>query len=197
MPEPIANRGLSAQQFRLLFLFLVLAISYVLVDASGLLEDASPIGVRNVIQEWGVAGVVLYMGLFALGQLLYVPGMVFVVAAGLAYGPWWGFAIAMVGAAFGMSVTFYVGRRIGGKPLAGVRRPRIERLMAGLESRPQRSIALMRLVVSTAPWLNYLLALTAVRFRHYFWGSIFGILVPVFATTWFSDWILQRVFQAN
>ena len=118
-------------------------------------------------------------------------------AAGLAYGPWWGFTIAMVGAAFGMSVTFFVGRRIGGKPLARVKRPRIERLMAGLQSRPQRNIALMRLVVSTAPWLNYLLALTAVHFRHYFWGSVLGIAVPVFATTWFSDWILQRVFLAS
>lgn len=187
--------GLQAYQFRLLFLALMLVMLYTLVQSSGLMEDTSPDAIRHTIQAWGLAGVALYIGLFTLGQLMYVPGMLFVIAAGLAYGPLWGTIIGMVGAMIAMSVTFYVGRRVGGSPLAGVKRRGFARLMGHLHKSPVVTIALMRLMVSTAPWLNYLLALTAVQFRQYFWGSALGVAIPVVATVWFSDLLLQYLTQ--
>lgn len=175
-------------------LFLVLIGLYVYSRESGLLEQANPEQLRAVVQQWGAYGMVLFVVLFAIGQLLYVPGILFVVAAGLIYGGVAGFTIALIGALVAITVSFYAVRMIGGSPLQNTRKPFIGKMLQGLHDHPVRSIATMRLIVSTAPWLNYILALSAVQYRQYIIGSIIGMVVPIALTIYFTDWLLVRIF---
>ena len=176
---------------RVLALVCVLALAYVAIDATGLLDDVDPGSIRTTVQAWGAWGVLLYLGLFTLGQVLHVPGIIFVVAAGLAYGPWYGWLIGMVGSLVAISACFVVARKVGGSPLAQVKKPGIVRLIKRLHHYPLRTIIVLRMMFGSAPWLSYLLALTAVRYRQYLFGAAIGLAVPVFITTWFSDWLLQ------
>lgn len=52
----------------------------------------------------------------------------------------------------------------------------------------------MRLLVGTAPWLNYLLGMSSVSFRHYLFASVIGIWPAVLLTVLFTDWLLQHFF---
>ncbi len=180
-------------KLRPLLLVALLIAAYFAIDASGLLEDANPEDIRNLVRSWGVAGVLLYFGLFTLGQIMHVPGIVFVIAAGLAYGPWLGWLIAMLGSLLAVSASFLVARKVGGSPLAQVEKPHVKRLIGRLHGSPTRTIALLRLVLGSAPWLSYMLALTAVRYSQYLLGTAIGLVVPVFITTWFCDWLLQNL----
>lgn len=182
------------QRLRLPVLLLVLVGLYVYSRESGLLEQANPEQIRTVVQQWGAYGMVLFVVLFSIGQLLYVPGMFFVIAAGLIYGGIAGFTIAMVGALVAITVSFYTVRMIGGSPLQNTQKPFIGRMLQGLHDHPIRSIATMRLIVSTAPWLNYILALSAVQYRQYIIGSVIGMVVPIALTVYFTDWLLVRIF---
>ncbi len=172
-------------------LVFILAAVYLAIDVSGLADGATPETIRNLVRSWGAAGVVLYLALFAVGQVFQLPGIIFVVAAGLAYGPWWGFWIAMLGSLLGVSVCFIVARKVGGSPLAQVQRPGVVKLINKLHYHPVRTMILLRMIFGSAPWLSYLLALTAVPYTQYLLGTAIGITVPVFITTWFSDWFLQ------
>ncbi len=182
------------QQWRMPLLIALILGIYVYARQSGLFADTHPEQIRNAVQQWGVYGVIFYVLIFCAGQLMHVPGIIFVITAGLIYGQIWGVAIALLGAAVGMSVTFMVVRIVGGTPVKKTKRPYIEKLLAKLHSRPITHIALIRLVVSTAPWLNYMLALSTVRFREYFVGSMLGIILPVTGVVYFTDVLIAQLF---
>src|SRR5262245_7451035 len=129
---------------------------------------------RATIAAVGAAGPVLYVVAFCLGELLHVPGLVFVAAAVLAFGPALGGPLAFLGAVASVSVSFWVVRAIGGRPLGELRTRWVRRALAQLDARPITTIALLRLVLILAPPLNYALALSQVSFAQYFLGSVLG-----------------------
>ncbi len=136
---------------------------------------------RDVVQRAGVAGVGVFVVAFACGELLHVPGMVFVAAAVLSWGRVAGGAVAYVGALVAVSLAFVIVRGVGGQPLAELRRPRLQAILAHLDERPIRTVALLRLVLWLAPAVTYALALSRIRYRHYVAGSAIGLALPVAA----------------
>ena len=90
------------------------------------------------------------------------------------------------------TVTFAVVRAFVGQALADVQRPVLRHLLSTIESRPVTTVALLRLLLQTAPPLNYALAMTAIRWRDHLVGSLLGLPVPVTGMAFFFDWIVHR-----
>lgn len=173
-----AGRGSRWKWVRLgIALLLVLGLAWV-GRASGVLSDLSMDGVRAQVMGAGSWGVLVFLGLFCLGQLLHVPGLLFVGAGLLIYGAWAGLILGMVGALCSVTVSFYVVRLTGGAALAELQSPWAKKLLARLDARPITTVCLLRLVLWLSPPLNYALALTKVRFHAYLLGSAVG-LAPV------------------
>lgn len=134
--------------------------------------------IRDLVQHAGAAGVGLFILIFAVGELLHVPGMVFVAAGVMAWGPFAGGVVSYLAALVSVSVVFVVVRTIGGQPLATVTQPRVRAILARLDRRPILTVALLRLVLWIAPPVNYALALSTVRYRDYAAGSALGLAPP-------------------
>ena len=166
---------------------------YVLARQSGVLEDADPYRIRAIVQQWGLYGILLYVVLFSVGLLLYIPGTLFIIAAGLAHGNVWGIAVAMLGANIAVNMSFYFVRLIGGTPFESHSHPLVEKLLRTLHSSPVINISIMRFVLGTSSGLNYLLALSAVKPGQHFLGSFLGMLVPVGTVAYLSDWLIMNV----
>jgi uncharacterized membrane protein YdjX (TVP38/TMEM64 family) len=147
--------------------------------------------VRELVQQTGAVGVGIFMIAFAVGELLHVPGLVFVGAAVLAWGRLAGGAIAYLGALVAVSFAFAVVRGIGGQPLGELKRAWLRKMIAQLERRPIRTVALLRLVLWMAPVVNYALALSPVRYRDYAIGSACGLAIPVAAAAAFMHVLLR------
>ncbi|MFK7988206.1 MAG: TVP38/TMEM64 family protein [Sandaracinaceae bacterium] len=135
--------------------------------------------VRTFMVEAGPLGFFAFLGIFAVGELLHVPGWVFVGAATLAYGQPLAAVAAYSGALVSVTVSFFVVRAIGGQSLSEIKRPIVRRIMAKLEEHPIRTVALLRLILWVTPALNYALAMSKLRFRDYFLGSALGLLLPM------------------
>lgn len=143
---------------------------------------------REAMQSAGGLGIVLFLLAFAIGELLHVFGVIFVVAAVLVYGQWLGGLVAYAGALVSISVSFFVIRGLGGQALTEVRWRPAQRMLARLHERPIATIAALRLVLWMLPALNYALAMSGVRFRHYFIGGALGLLLPVAGCALFVEW---------
>jgi uncharacterized membrane protein YdjX (TVP38/TMEM64 family) len=167
-----------AQLLRLALLALALAallyVRYLTTFGSSL----STAHIRDLVAHTGAAGIGLFIVVFAVGELLHVPGMVFVAAAVMAWGPLAGGVLSYVSALVSISLVFVVVRTIGGQPLATVTQPRVRALLAQLETRPILTVALLRLFLWLAPPINYALALSTVRYRDYAAGSALGLVIP-------------------
>lgn len=157
---------------------------------TGLTEHLSRDNLRALMESLGVWGVLLFVVLFAVGEFMHVPGIVFVLAALLAYGRVAGAIAAYAGALVSVSFAFVVVRRVGGQALAEVRRAWIARVLAMLDRRPILTVAVLRIVFFLAPALNYGLAMTRIRFRDFFVGSALGLLPPVITIAIAFEWAL-------
>jgi uncharacterized membrane protein YdjX (TVP38/TMEM64 family) len=167
------------QKYRLALLVALIAALWLAGWATGISGHLDKQRVRAVVESAGAWGIVLFIAMFSLGELIHVPGLVFVAAAMLAYGKLGGAALSLAGALASVTVSFVVVRTVGGQPLAGIERPFVRRMLRRLDSKPIQSVALLRLVFWMAPFLNYALAMSAVDLRDYLLGSAIGLIVPV------------------
>ncbi|MDQ3032899.1 MAG: VTT domain-containing protein [Myxococcota bacterium] len=156
--------------------------------ATGLTEHLTRDRIQALMLDLGALGFLAYVGIFAVGELMHVPGMIFVGAAMLAYGPALGAAAGLAGAIVSLTVSFYVVRVVGGQPLGEIKRPFIRRMLAHLDQRPITTIAILRVLFQLMPAINYGLAMSKVRYRDYIVGSVVG-MVPVIAVAALAfDW---------
>lgn len=133
--------------------------------------------IEGMVEAAGPWGFFVFAALFAVGELAHVPGIAFIIVGSILWGPWAGAAISYASALVSVSVAFAIVRRVGGQPLAAMERPWLRLAMLRLETRPVTTVAVLRLVFFMLPALNYVLALTPVRFRDFLIGSAIG-LVP-------------------
>jgi uncharacterized membrane protein YdjX (TVP38/TMEM64 family) len=151
----------------------------VLGKVTGLTAYLTTERIRTLVVTAGWWGVVLLIALFCVGELVHVPGFVFVAAAVIAYGRLGGGLLGYVGALCSVSVSFFIVRGVGGKPLGAIRWRFVQRILGQLDTHPVRTVTILRSILWLAPQLNYALALSNVRYRDYFIGSALGLALPV------------------
>ncbi len=137
--------------------------------------------IRTLALRSGGTGFAIYVGLFALGLFLHLPGLIFVAAGVLAWGHIYGALASYVGAFVGVNVTFVIVRAIGGTPFSEIRDPRMQKLLARLTSHPIASVAVVRTLLMATATTTYAFALSPIRAKNHFVGSALG-LIPSVAT---------------
>jgi len=191
-PEPLSPPRWKRWARPALVLVVIVAL-WIVAEKTGLRRNASAEKLHALMQRAGPWGAFAYVGAFAVGSLLEVPGTVFLLGARIAYGMAVGGILAWIGAVIAVSVSFVFARTIGGRAFAEIRWKPARRILAHLGDRPVSTIVILRLILWMSPPLNYALAMSTVRFRDYLVGSALGLLPPVALVIVFSDWILSLV----
>mmetsp|Transcript_64323 Transcript_64323/g.119563 ORF Transcript_64323/g.119563 Transcript_64323/m.119563 type:complete len:262 (+) Transcript_64323:127-912(+) len=145
--------------------------------------------IRHDIRQAGVWGPFLFMVMFTIGELLHVPGLVFIAAAVFVYGRLWGGCLAFIGALVAVSVSFLLMRCIGGTALADIQNKYVAALTKGVTDRPLRTVICLRLFFITMPWINTFLALNRISYLDFLVGSGLGLMPPVAAFALAFDWM--------
>jgi uncharacterized membrane protein YdjX (TVP38/TMEM64 family) len=125
----------------------------------------------------GWVGAVVYLLAFVLGSLVFLPGLPLVLAAGFAYGPLLGFAIALPAATAAAASTFGMGRHLGRDWVERHLRhhPRFRTLDQATERRGFRLVVLLRLSpVVPFSLLGYLMGVSRISFRDFVLASTLG-----------------------
>ena len=172
------------------FLGLLFAVFQIL----GLRENLSLAFLHQKFLDNVISGTLIFVLLFALGNLIQIPGWVFLAAAVLALGEAWGGVVTYVAAVISCAFTFWLVRLIGGDALRQVNGKWAVRLLAELNAHPVRNIAILRFFLQTAPALNYALAISGVRFCDYLIATLLGLPLPIALYCIFFEY-LARMLQ--
>jgi uncharacterized membrane protein YdjX (TVP38/TMEM64 family) len=141
------------------------------------------------LQAWvesaGAAGPVVFMLVYALATVLFLPGSVLTLAGGALFGPLWGTLWNLSGATLGAALAFLIARYLGADWVARRAGPRLARLNDGVSSEGWRFVAFVRLVPAF-PFnlLNYALGLTRIPFPAYLLATWIFMLPGALAYTW-------------
>ncbi len=142
---------------------------------------------QHTVMQWGKWSAVCYPLLFALCNLLLLPGGILCVGAGFFFGLWWGFLIVLIGNAIGAAGAFIMTRsiargwflnRFGEKPTFRALGPAVER-----EGWKVIFLSQLHPLFPTS-LINYLYGLTRVRFRTYMIWVLLGRAPGLFLYTY-------------
>lgn len=176
---------------RLLAVFLFLVILLAVFELSGLRGHFNLHFLQQRIQENQASGLLIFVLLFSLGNLIQIPGWVFLAAAVLALGRGWGGVTTYVAATTSCAVTFLTIRWIGGDALRRLDSRIASALLGRLDAHPVTSVALLRVLFQTVPALNYALAMSGVNFRKYLIGTMLGLPLPILVYCLFFDYLAK------
>lgn len=127
----------------------------------------------------GATGVVLFFAAYVLSTVALLPGSILTLAAGFAYGPVWGLAIASPASVIGATCAFLLGRTLlrdwAEKKVGGS--PRMRAIDTAIGREGFKLVLLLRLS-PLFPFnvLNYALSLTRVSPGTYVLASFIGML---------------------
>ena len=102
---------------RLIAVVLFLALLWAVFAFSGLRDHFSLAYLQQQIQENRITGLLIFVLLFVLGNLIQIPGWLFLAAAVLTLGQVWGGLATYVAASVSCVMTFLVIRLVGGDVL--------------------------------------------------------------------------------
>lgn len=165
----------------LLGLMLVLAVG----TAIALRDRFDAAALQAWVEGAGAAGPLLFMAVYALVTVLFLPGSVITLAGGVLFGPVWGTVYNLTGATVGAAFAFLIARYLAAGWVTQRTGGRMKQLVDGVEQEGWRFVAFVRLVpLFPFNLLNYALGLTRIRFWHYVLASYLFMLPGATAYTW-------------
>ena len=175
---------------RLLGVLLFVLALVLLAEATGLRSQLNLQTLQQQLHDHPVSGLALFVALFALGNMLHLPGWIFLAAAVYAFGRLEGGLLTYAAANLSCVFTFVTIRLIGGNMAVRLNLPFALRLLAHLHAHPVRNVLILRTVFQTLPTLNYALALSGIRLRHYVIGTLLGLPLPIAVYCLFFDYLI-------
>ena len=162
-------------------LLLVAAIAAVIYHR----EAIDPAAIEAWVAAQGLWAPLLFMALYAIGAVLFLPGSALTLAGGALFGPWFGTLYSLTGATVGATLAFLVARHLAADWVRARTGPRMEQLVGGVEQEGWRFVAFTRLVpLFPFNLLNYALGLTRIPLWHYVLATWICMLPGAFAYTW-------------
>lgn len=130
-------------------------------------------------RETGPVGVAIFFTAYVVSTVAFLPGSILTLAAGFAYGPVWGLAIASPASVAGATCAFLCGRTLlrdwAAKKVGGSARARA--IDTAVEREGFKLVLLLRLSpLFPFNLLNYVLSLTRVGLGTYVLASFIGML---------------------
>ena len=182
------------QQYqRLMAVVLFLALLLAVFELSGLRDHFNLAFLQQRILENHITGLLIFVLLFALGNLIQIPGWIFLAAAVLTLGKVWGGLATYAAASISCMVTFLAIRLIGGDALRQLKNKIAIRILGQLDAHPVKSVFLLRVLFQTVPALNYALAMSGIKFRHYLAGTLLGLPLPIALYCVFFDYLARAL----
>jgi uncharacterized membrane protein YdjX (TVP38/TMEM64 family)/Fe-S oxidoreductase len=178
----------------LVFLTLLLA-AVAAVQLSGAARYLQQDGLRELIAGYGAWAPALYVLVWAVAPVLFLPGLPITIAGGVLFGPFWGVVYTITGATVGASSAFLVARYLARDWVAAkLTGPRWEKLDDEVALHGWKVVAFTRLIPAF-PFnlLNYAFGLTRVPFAHYLVATFFCMLPACIAFIVFSSSLLGLI----
>jgi len=164
-----------------LFFVLAIAISWVLLNR----QILNPEALQTAIENAGAAAPLIFMLIYILSTVLFIPGSVLTLLGGALFGPVLGTFYSLTAATIGAMLAFLIARYLASGWVTKKSAGRMQQIIKGVEDEGWRFVAFTRLVpLFPFNLLNYALGLTRISFGQYSIASYIFMLPGALAYTY-------------
>jgi uncharacterized membrane protein YdjX (TVP38/TMEM64 family) len=164
-----------------LFLGLLVAVTLAIIYR----DQFDAAALEAWVRDAGPVAPLLFMLIYALAAVLFLPGSVLTLAGGALFGPVLGTLYNLTGATLGATLAFLIARYLASDWVAEKTGGRVKQLINGVEGEGWRFVAFVRLVpLFPFNLLNYALGLTRLRLLHYIIATYVFMLPGAIAYTY-------------
>lgn len=162
---------------------------------------------ENWVKDAGSAGPIVFMLIYVIGTVFFLPGAVLTLAGGALFGPVFGAFYNLTAATIGAMISFLAARYLAHDWVEKKAGGRMKQLKQGVEGEGWKFVAFTRLV-PLFPFnvLNYALGLTKIKFSHYSIATYIFMLPGAVAYTYLGyvgreavaggDGLIQKILLA-
>ena len=177
---------------------IILVVAIALCIVLGIVFDVRErlVNVVNWLSSLGadqrLLAIVIYMIIYALAVVLFVPGSILTLGAGALFGLAWGFLCVLIGATLGATGAFLIGRYFMHDWISHKvsKYPRFQEVYGAIGREGGKIIFFLRLSpLFPFSASNYLYSLTTVKLSPYFWASLGGIMPGTLMYVYFGTLI--------
>lgn len=176
-----------APLLKFILLFAILGTVIWVVKTTGLTSKFSIQDIRQLITNSGIYGELIFVGVYILVTVLFLPATPVSIAAGLLFGPFKAMALVIIGATIGATIAFLFARYFGRDFIQGFIKSKFKKLKEydGKINENGLLIVILLRLMPLFPFngLNLALGLTKVKLRDYIMGTVVGIIPGVFVLT--------------
>jgi uncharacterized membrane protein YdjX (TVP38/TMEM64 family) len=192
IPKEEQRTKRSWKPLMILALLVVVVAGVQLSGASRYLQQEK---LQALIASSGALAPAIYILIYALAPVLFLPGLPLTVVGGILFGPVWGVVYAITGATIGASLAFLVARYVARDWVAAkLTGPRWGKLDEEVARHGWKVVAFTRLIPAF-PFnlLNYAFGLTRISFAQYVVTSFVCMLPACIAFIVFSSSLLGLI----
>ena len=188
----IADRGAIAMNSRFVRIGLLLILVAGIAVAVVYRDRFDVAALERWIQDAGIWAPLLFMAVYAVAAVLFLPGTLLTLAGGALFGPVLGTLYNLTGATIGATLAFLIARYLASDWIAERTGGRLKQLINGVEDEGWRFVAFTRLVpLFPFNLLNYALGLTRIKLSHYLLATYTCMLPGAMAYTYI--WVMPVV----
>lgn len=185
----------NKRSWKPLILLTLLVAAVAGVHLSGAAQYLQQDKLQALIASYGNLAPAIYVLIYALAPVLFLPGLPITIVGGIAFGPFWGVIYTITGSTIGASLAFLVARYAARDWVASrLNGPKWEKLDSEVAQHGWKVVAFTRLIPAF-PFnlLNYAFGLTKVSFFQYVVTSFICMLPACIAFIVFSSSLLGLI----
>jgi uncharacterized membrane protein YdjX (TVP38/TMEM64 family) len=185
MPSTGVNGVMIMNNNRLMRIVLFLGLLAAVTMAIIYRDQFDAAALEAWVHDAGPMAPLLFMLIYALAAVLFLPGSILTLAGGALFGPVLGTLYSLTGATLGATLAFLIARYLASDWVAEKTGGRVKQLINGVEGEGWRFVAFVRLVpLFPFNLLNYALGLTRLRLLHYIIATYLFMLPGAIAYTY-------------
>ena len=185
MPSTVVSGGVTMNNNRLMRIILSLGLLATVTLAIIYRDQFDTVALESWVRDAGPVAPLLFILIYALAAVLFLPGSALTLAGGALFGPLLGTFYNLTGATLGATLAFLIARYLAADWVTNKTGGRVKQLINGVEGEGWRFVAFVRLVpLFPFNLLNYALGLTRLRLLHYILATSLFMLPGTIAFTY-------------
>lgn len=174
------------------FIFLIIIIvAFVVVDRYNLFGQENIQLWQQWISSLGILAPIGFILIYTIGSMLFLPGTLFTLLGGAAFGVFWGSLLSIFAATIGAVAAYWIARKLGKTTVDALIAKKFKRLSAyntQIEQNGFLTVLLLR-ITPLIPYngLNFALAYSPVRLRDFTLATLIGNAPSIVAYVYLGE----------